>query len=118
MMATTVAITNMVLCLMVRTPNTSIDSHGDFRLGVNTQYIHSVTIHPLDKIYSSRCIFCNKELWYEPQDFLGALPCRMDFRVEDLKNSRRAKHKAPYDYACSQCCDGACVIDLGKKEDK
>ena len=114
MTATAVAITNLVLCLMVRTPNVQLDSSGDFKVGVNTQYIHSVTLRPFDKLYSSRCIICKNEIWYRPQDFLGAIPCRVDFRVEDLKNSWKAKLKSGCDYVCPQC-DDSCIINLGKE---
>lgn len=42
-------ITNLVMAVMIREANVTLDSDGDFRVSsVKTQFIHSVTLHEIN----------------------------------------------------------------------
>lgn len=80
-------ITNLVMAVMIREANVTLDSDGDFRVSsVKTQFIHSVTLHEFDSMYISdyRCAMCHKPIEVKPIDYLGVKPCRMDFRSDEL----------------------------------
>lgn len=84
-------VTNLVMALMIREANVALDSDGDFRVSsVNTQYIHSVTLHEFDSMYilDYQCVMCHKPIEVTPIDYLGVKPCWMEFYSDKLR-----KHK-------------------------
>lgn len=90
MMLATV-ITNLVMALMIREANVTLDSDGDFRVSsVKTQYIHSVTLRAFDRMYIQdyRCEMCHKPIEVTPIDYLGVVPCRIDFHSDELRRNK------------------------------
>lgn len=77
-------ITNLVLALMIQKPSVTINGNGTFGISVETQYIHSVTLHEFDSISVHNCKMCNKPITLTPIDYLGVKPCKMFFNADEL----------------------------------
>lgn len=79
-------ITNLVMALMIREANVALDNDGAFCISsVKTQYIHSVTLHPLDSMCGGRCKMCDKPIMLTPIDYLGVVPKAIYFDRDKLR---------------------------------
>jgi len=78
-------ITNLVMALMVQKPSVTVNNDGTFGISVETQYIHSVTLHEFDSISVRRCKMCDKPIILTPIDYLGAKPCSVQFHSDKLR---------------------------------
>ena len=79
------AITNLVLALMIQTPSIKLNNDGELCLSVDTQYIHSVTLHDFDSRNIGLCKMCNKPIIITPIDYLGVRPYYLLFYSDDLR---------------------------------
>ena len=81
-------ITNLVMTLMVREADVTLDSDGDFRVSsVKTQYINSVTLYEFDSLGVRNCKMCNKQIFLTPIDYLWLKPLTMQFKADELGQS-------------------------------
>lgn len=83
-------ITNLVMALMIQKPSVTVNNDGTFGISVETQYVHSVTLHEFDSMYIQdyQCVMCHKPIEVKPIDYLGVKPCRVEFYSDKLR-----KHK-------------------------
>lgn len=101
-MISTIAITNLVLALMIQKPSFVLDDNNvSFRISVETQYVHSVTLHEFDSIGIRHCDVCAKPIILTPIDYLGAKPRTMLFDGDELRKTKFIYHECcnPWRYA-------------------
>lgn len=98
-------ITNLVLALMVQKPNITVNN-DTFGISVETQYIHSVTLHEFDNICVRNCKLCDKPIVLTPIDYLGVKPLTVQFEADELRQDEYHRYCNPWIYINSEVTNG------------
>lgn len=100
------AITNLVLALMIQKPSVTVNSNGTFGISVETQYVHSVTLHEFDSLCVRNCKMCSKPIVLAPIDYLGVKPCTVQFNADELRQHEYHCECNPWIYINPEVTNG------------
>ena len=100
------AITNLVLALMIQKPSVTVNNDGTFGISVETQYIHSVTLHEFDSLGVRNCKMCDKPIILTPIDYLGVKPWTVQFEIDKMRQSEYHSACDPWIYINPEVTNG------------
>ena len=99
-------ITNLVMALMIQKPSVTVNNNSTFGISVETQYIHSVTLHEFDSISVRNCKMCSKPIILAPIDYLGVKPYTVQFNADELRQHEYHCMCNPWGYINPEVTNG------------
>lgn len=99
-------ITNLVMALMIQKPSITVSNGGSFGISVETQYVHSVTLHEFDSLCVRNCKMCGKPIVLTPIDYLGAKPKTVYFNADELRQHEYHRMCDPWGYINPEVTNG------------
>lgn len=99
-------ITNLVMALMIQKPSITVNNDGTFGISVETQYVHSVTLHEFDSINVEKCKMCHKPIVLTPIDYLGVKPLSVLFSTDELRQKTYHTSCDPWGYINPEVTNG------------